>query len=181
MKRPSASPTDARALVRLFDAEFARTEDTVLRGGAGEPLYTPGDAQSPAVIAFRADYASSALHEVAHWCIAGTARRQRVDYGYWYAPDGRDAKQQRQFLDVEARPQALEQIFSRCCGLPFRVSMDNLDAPPDAEAERAFTSRVEAEVRHFCDHGLPERAQRFVDALRREFAPEIAVVGAGCG
>ncbi len=39
-----------------------------------------------------------------HWCIAGKARRNRVDFGYWYCPDGRDAQTQSQFEDVEVKP-----------------------------------------------------------------------------
>ncbi len=49
---------------------------------------------------------ASALHEISHWCIAGKARRELVDFGYWYCPDGRDAMTQSQFEDVEVKPQA---------------------------------------------------------------------------
>ena len=50
----------------------------------------------------------SALHEVAHWCIASAGRRRCRDYGYWYIPPPRDATAQTEFFAVEARVQALE-------------------------------------------------------------------------
>ncbi|MEA7548766.1 elongation factor P hydroxylase, partial [Salmonella enterica subsp. enterica serovar Anatum] len=43
-------------------------------------------------------------YEISHWCIAGKARRELVDFGYWYCPDGRDAQTQSQFEDVEVKP-----------------------------------------------------------------------------
>src|SRR3546814_2809228 len=49
---------------------------------------------------------------VAHWCLAGAARRRQDDYGYWYAADGRDLEQQHLFEQVEVKPQALELLFS---------------------------------------------------------------------
>ena len=84
---------DAATLIELFDREFLATENTRLEGGGEEPVYLPADARcANHRIVFRHDYAASALHEVAHWCIAGSARRKLHDYGYWYAPDGRVAK-----------------------------------------------------------------------------------------
>ena len=83
----------SRQLMCLFNREFALSDKTILIGGATEPYYQPG---SPHRIYFRADYVRSALHEVAHWCVAGRRRRQLPDYGYWYSPDGRDAEQQQE-------------------------------------------------------------------------------------
>lgn len=42
----------------------------------------------------------------------GEKRRQLVDFGYWYAPDGRSAEQQELFQAVEVKPQAMEWILS---------------------------------------------------------------------
>lgn len=95
-------------------------------GGFDEPEYIPGNASQPASIRYRFDYVQSALHEVAHWCVAGEARRKLHDYGYWYAPDGRNAAQQAKFYEVESRPQALEWLFSSAAGISFRPSLDNL-------------------------------------------------------
>ena len=159
-----AKAVDGNGLIRAFDALFLESEATCLCGGAAEPLYEPPD-EGPAVIHFREDYAASALHEIAHWCIAGPTRRQKVDYGYWYNPDGRDAAQQRRFMAVEARPQAVEWCLSRAAGLPFRLSLDNLSTPTLAADRQAFAQAVLNEVRQLCVAGLPPRAQRFFDRL----------------
>src|SRR5690606_31386666 len=90
------------------------------------------------------DYFRSALHEVAHWCVAGAERRTREDYGYWYAPDGRDATQQANFLHVEVMPQALELLFCAACGHDFRVSLDNLDG--EAGESGLFAQAVQREA-----------------------------------
>lgn len=71
------------------------------------------------------------MHELSHWCIAGKKRRQLPDYGYWYAPDGRNAAQQRAFEQLEIKPQALECLFTLACKRHFQVSQDNLFADFD--------------------------------------------------
>lgn len=145
----------------LFDRTFFEDFNTRLVAGAGEPLYEPGP---PAIIYSRHDYAASALHEVAHWCIASATRRLKTDYGYWYLGD-RGVDEQRNFEQVEARPQALEWIFSEAAGVPFRVSADNFDdATTDMDALRA---RVRAEVPPLLA-SLPRRAHRFLGALIAE-------------
>jgi hypothetical protein len=158
----------AAALCDLFDTLFLPTENTCLLAGGEEPVYLPADAgATPARIVFRHDYVASALHEIAHWCIAGPARRALVDYGYWYAPDGRGPAEQQAFEELEARPQAIEWIFSLACALPFRPSIDNLDgAPVDV---RGFAARIAREAESFCRAGLPPRAARFRDALAERF------------
>lgn len=155
-------------LVELFDALFAASENTRLAGGGEEPLYQPAGAGAPqALIVFRADYVRSALHEVAHWCIAGRARRREVDYGYWYSPDGRDADAQREFERLEARPQAVEWMLSAACGVPFRPSLDNLGGEvPDP---LPFMQAICREAARCCREGLPPRAERFRAALAARF------------
>jgi elongation factor P hydroxylase len=125
------SPDDSacyssRRLEILFERCFLEDYHTRLIGGALEPLYRPGRGTALHQVYYRQDYFASALHEVAHWCIAGQRRRQQEDFGYWYAPDGRDQKTQRSFEQVEVKPQALEWHFSRACGYRFRLSVDNL-------------------------------------------------------
>ncbi len=139
---------------------------TRLQGGAAEPLYRPG-GDGDAVIYYREDFAASALHEVAHWCIAGDGRRQLEDYGYWYAPDGRNLEQQRAFELVEVRPQAVEWHLALAAGVPFQVSVDNLDAPAGEGDTFAFAVRDQA--RRFCRQPLPARAAEFRAALARHF------------
>ncbi|MDJ0878659.1 MAG: elongation factor P hydroxylase [Halieaceae bacterium] len=156
----------AAAIEQLFADCFYERYRTRLQGGAAEPLYTPaGDGE--AMIYYREDFAASALHEVAHWCIAGEGRRQLEDYGYWYAADGRDEEQQRAFETVEVRPQAVEWHLALAAGVPFRVSVDNLDAPATSCEE--FAHSVLAQARLFCRAPLPPRAAVFRAALARRF------------
>jgi len=126
-----------------------------------------------AVIRHREDFAASALHEIAHWCIAGRARRQLVDYGYWYRPPPCSEAEQQVFYAVEARTQALERIFAEGCGCEFRISPDNLEvanvdvfgAVIDTETDRLKVS-------------ILARARRFLDAafaLRRAQASHAVV------
>ena len=168
---------DCRSLEDVFNACFLVTERTRLVGGAAEPLYLPASAPGrPHTLFYREDYFASALHEVAHWCIAGPARRQQLDFGYWYAPEGRDGEQQRAFEAVEVKPQALEWLFSLACGYSFQVSVDNLD---DASGElpdtRDFCHKVQIEARRRQRSGLPVRAARFFDALSAHFATGVGL------
>lgn len=149
----------AHELEAIFARCFLASQGTVLVGGGEEPIYLPGE---PHRIVYRADYFASALHEVAHWCIAGRRRRALVDYGYWYLPDGRDADQQRAFEQVEAAPQAIEWIFADACGSDFRVSADNLAHGPG----EGFEAAVAARKARYLREGLPARAARFAAALR---------------
>ncbi len=166
---------NAVRLESLFDNAFATSYNTVLRGGASEPLYTPACADAPAQINYRDDFVSSALHEVAHWCIAGAARRRQVDYGYWYAPDGRSRQEQWDFERVEARPQALEWVFSQCCGVPFALSLDNLSGDPAPTDRRRFGAEVVRQAEIFLSVGLPTRAGRFCAAMRDDIRQGISL------
>ncbi|EED36511.1 diaminobutyrate-2-oxoglutarate transaminase [Luminiphilus syltensis NOR5-1B] len=134
-------------------------------GGAAEPFYRPATAEQSAYIFFREDFIASALHEVAHWCLAGPQRRQLPDYGYWYTEDDRDLVQQQAFFTVEARPQALESIFCEMLGVEFRPSIDNPGAEIPGHLLRDFEARVAACRSQFVRKGLPDRAQRVRRAL----------------
>ena len=149
-------------LVTVFDRVFRTTDDTILCGGATEPFYEPG---SPSVIHFREDYDRSALHEVAHWCVAGAGRRRLPDYGYWYAPDGRNPDQQRAFYTVEVKPLAIEALFCEALNLPFAVSVDNLTVAADCSEIKVFGAAVNRQIALFRLRGLPHRARRFGEAL----------------
>ena len=162
--------SDLEALFRdCFFADYL----TVLVGGHSEPLYLPATsaatgmttgAATESQLQYREDFYSSALHEVAHWCIAGRQRRELVDFGYWYYPDGRSAIQQRAFEKVEVRPQALEWVFSVAAGIPFRISNDNLFLDEAADPND-FAAAVYRQVQYYCAKGLPPRSARFADAL----------------
>lgn len=157
---------DVGELCELFNATFAN-ERTVLQGGAAEPEYVPWNGDEPARVIFTRDYFASALHEIAHWCIAGHARRQQRDYGYWYAPDGRTPEQQAAFAQVEAKPQGLEWAFHLAARHPFHVSCDNLDGDPGDT--QAFAEAVVAAAQKWYERGYPPRAQRFIDALAQRY------------
>lgn len=157
-------------LERIFNHVFFEL-GCQLCGGVDEPLYTPRASISERdVIRYTRDYFSSALHEVAHWCIAGDERRRLEDYGYWYAPDGRTAAQQHAFERVEVKPQALEWLFNACCGHRFRVSADNLEAGLGASSDfvAAVTNQAHIYARALrSEGGLPARGRRFALALCR--------------
>lgn len=154
---------DANHLITIFNHLFKDTENTILVGGAEEPLYLPGN---PHQVIFTRDYFQSALHEIAHWCIAGSERRQLLDYGYWYYPEGRSVDQQLLFEKAEVKPQALECIFSMAAESRFVVSQDNFTTPGAYDSSR-FPVMVEKQVQDYLANGLPERARIFRDALLR--------------
>jgi len=180
---------DIDTLVALFDLSFPELDTRLLphpdawrrdfRGGfATEPVYLPADEDCPFNrIVFAHGFFASALHEVAHWCIAGERRRRLVDYGYWYAPDGRDAGQQAEFERVETKPQAIEWAFAIACGFPFRVSVDNLSGI--AVDRESFTRKVHAELVRCSCEGFPPRAQRFMDALSNHYGHRFEVPALG--
>jgi elongation factor P hydroxylase len=160
---------DCTMLITLFDQCFAHTCNTRLVCGEGEPIYLPADSDCPYHrVVFAHGFFASALHEIAHWCVAGEARRQQIDYGYWYAPDGRDATQQREFEQVEVKPQALEWIFTRATKRRFRISVDNLNGVETDPTE--FRRAVYERVLYHCQHGLNSRAQQFRQVLVNYFA-----------
>ncbi|HNE26288.1 MAG TPA: elongation factor P hydroxylase [Pseudomonadales bacterium] len=159
----------AADIEQVFNALFAAPLNTVLIGGAPEPFYRPADDEDARHrIFYREDFVSSSLHEVAHWMVAGEARRLLPDWGYWYAPDGRDAVQQQIFEQMEVKPQALEWLLHAACGLRFRVSLDNLSE--GAGDGSAFKDRVYEQTCHYIRNGVHERMQSFYQALAVTFS-----------
>ena len=51
--------------------------------------------------------------------IAGPEQRLLDDFGYWYVPDRRTLEQQKQFEQVEVKPQAIEWVLSNAAGYLF--------------------------------------------------------------
>lgn len=151
-------------LVALFEQQFFAAYQTRLVKGQHEPEYLPADQQVPYHrIIFAHGFYASALHEIAHWCIAGTYRRTLPDYGYWYCPDGRNASQQAQFEQVEVKPQALEWAFCLAAGCTFQVSTDNLNG---VQSDcKAFTVKVKNQLLNYIEQGFPARAGQFIAAL----------------
>ncbi len=162
---------DCRDIERVFNATFADSFNTVLIGGAPEPFYRPADAEhAQHRIFYREDFVSSSLHEIAHWLVAGPERRLLPDWGYWYAPDGRNAEQQRQFEQVEVKPQALEWLLNIACGLRFQVSLDNLG--DDAGDGRLFKDRVYAQTCVYLAQGTNARSVQLCEAFASAFGGE---------
>ncbi len=159
------SERNAGDLIRLFDQCFSQSENTRLIRGDDEPIYLPADDQLPYHrVVFAHGFFASAMHEIAHWCVAGPERRLLEDFGYWYKPDGRTADEQAQFEQVEIKPQAMEWHFSVASGHRFVFSADNLSSAIGASEQ--FKADVQAQALVYLEQGLPERAQRWSDALR---------------
>jgi elongation factor P hydroxylase len=155
---------DWTVLVTLFDQLFFDAENTKLVSGNEEPIYLPSNSSySYHRIVFAHGFFASALHEVSHWCVAGSERRKLIDYGYWYEPDGRTASQQVEFETVEVKPQALEWILSVACGRKFAVSVDNLSGELTDSA--GFKQAVYQQVCDYIANGLPHRANQLVSKL----------------
>lgn len=160
-------PHLAHHLIHIFNGLFGASFQTVLVRGDAEPIYLPSDGENPQNrVVFAHGYFASALHEIAHWCIAGKKRRTMVDFGYWYRPDGRTTQEQSLFEKVEVKPQALEWIFSVSANHPFHFSADNI-AGGQACAGSAFKQSVWHQVHRYLHGGLPKRASQFQQALSR--------------
>jgi elongation factor P hydroxylase len=153
----------ANAIEDAFAHCFRASHNTILVGGADEPLYQPATADQPAKLHYRADFPASALHEAAHWCIAGEARRQQEDFGYRYIGGPRTDAQQAAFFRLELHAQSLERRFAQASGLGFRPSADNLDADLSgfSQAIDAFEPRL---VR-WLDAASGVRARRLLAVL----------------
>lgn len=161
----------AADLETLFGDCFALSERTVLIGGADEPLYEPASGEDElSRLYYREDFFASALHEIAHWCIAGARRRELRDFGYWYSPEGRNPEQQQAFEAAEVGPQALEWVLSRAAGYDFRLSVDNFDPETGALPDtRPFALAVLQRVAQLKAAGLPARGGQFFARLRRYY------------
>lgn len=148
-------------LILHFNHWFSHLNVTLVRGDF-EPEYFPATKDAPARIQFAHGFFNSALHEISHWTIAGEQRRLLPDLGYWYAPDGRTAEQQTLFEQVEIKPQAIEWLFAKAFGRPFRVSLDNLTG--DGGDGSQFKDNVYAQVlRYFSSEAqLPRDAAHFI-------------------
>jgi len=163
----------AKSLAALFNRTFYQRYNTQLVGGGHEPEYIPvGEKVNYHRIIFTRDYVASALHEIAHWCIAGKLRREQHDYGYWYIPDGRSASEQANFEKVEAKSQALEWIFTQAAGCRFSISIDNLDNTESLYAgpSERFKNNIANNAKYYCEGGLNDRALIWLTALVSEYS-----------
>ncbi len=158
-------------LIELFNRLFKETYNTILVRGDDEPIYLPADEENPHNrVIFAHGFYASALHEIAHWCVAGAKRRELVDFGYWYKPDGRTADEQAEFEKVEVRPQAFEWLMSQAAGHKFHFSADNLAS--DIGASNSFKENVHSMVHQLIDGEMPERVGMLVEALMEKSGKE---------
>ncbi len=154
-------------LITIFHDLFFAEYQTVLAHATGDPMYLPKDAATPYHrLLFAHGFFQSALHEVAHWCIAGPKRRELIDFGYWYKPHGRTKLEQEAFFSAETKPQALEWIFTAATAREFFLSSDNLDEPATESTKR----RIQLEAFRLIEAGLPKRARCFADALVESYS-----------
>ena len=162
----------ASTLEGVFNELFASSYETILVNEGDEPIYLPkNEENSKNRIVFAHGFWSSALHEIAHWCVAGEKRRTKVDYGYWYMPDGRDELTQKEFEKVEVKPQALEWIFTASLGEEFFLSTDNLSGDGAANLD-LFKIKVRDQVKSYLDQGIPKRAKMFSKAIQAKMDNE---------
>lgn len=160
-------------LIQAFDLCFGAQGVVLVRSEQAtthsEPEYLPRKAGEPAKICFAHGFFASALHEVAHWCIAGKHRRTLPDFGYWYVPDGRDTTQQAAFEKVEVKPQAIEWLFTLACGKRFFISQDNLSSPDNLNGKPALSEEQHADSFKQCVY---QQAQRYL--LKQDKLPNDA-------
>ena len=124
----------AAEIIAIFNQCFAQSCRVEMRGGADEPLYVPATIDKPAELIFREDFPASALHEAAHWCIAGEQRRQSADFAYSYIAAPRSDAEQALFFAAELRTQSLESVFAQAANVIFSPSADNLNCDVSAFA-----------------------------------------------
>lgn len=158
---------DSADLIAIFNKCFALKYNTKLFKGDEEPIYMPAhEGVEYNAIYFAHGFFSSALHECAHWLIAGKERRKQIDFDYWYVPEGRNEEEQVLFQQVEVKPQALEWILSVACAHPFRISLDNLSSMSCKDSDILdFKKAVYTQVVDYCEQGFSTRVGTLRNAL----------------
>lgn len=149
-----------REIAGRFNVSIGPHYHALLLGGAAEPVYLPAVEGRRAIIRYTRDYAQSALHEIAHWCLAGRERRRLLDYGYWYVPPPRSDRMQAAFYAVEEQVQALESLLADVCGLKFHISADQIGAE-----STQFAATVARRAATMVREGVRPRAQQVLAAL----------------
>ncbi len=163
----STTESDTEKLLQIFNRLFMQTENTLLKMGANEPFYRAAKDGQKAIVFAREDFFSSALHEIAHWTIAGKERREIDDFGYWYEPEGRSDEQQKKFEQAEIKPQAVEWLLSLACNHPFHFSADNLSQAIDASDN--FKRQVRSQAKDYLASSMPKRALLFFEQLKQYY------------
>ena len=163
-------------IVAVFSHCFRQRYATELIGGAAEPLYQPcAHADGMHRLFYRENYAASALHETAHWCIAGVKRRRQLDFGYTYLEPPRTPDLQSTFFASELKVQALEQVFCEAAGLRFVPSADHSGV--DLNDFRQHLQQEQEHVRQWMQVSSDQRARQFERALLDMHAQRRSGVG----
>ena len=144
----------------VFNCTFS-DHSVVMHGEYREPMYIPG--MDVAELRYTLDHTALALHEAAHWCIAGRRRRRNTDYGYFYEPPPRSGMHRVRFEDVDIEAQSVEVLLAEAAGSQFQPSSDDVDVP--LFLLEAFSSRILERARERRQVGLPKRADKFRVAL----------------
>lgn len=160
---PAAEGLHHLHIAQIFNQCFRSSYATEMKGGADEPHYLPAAGGQYAQLHYREDFAASALHEAAHWCIAGVRRRLMEDFGYAYLTPPRDDQQQLRFFAFEVRNQSLESLFAAAAGNHFDVSADN--PTWDLTEFRAQVGAQREATRQWLQSDAGERARTFIEAL----------------
>ncbi|MCF6319527.1 MAG: elongation factor P hydroxylase [Proteobacteria bacterium] len=150
-------------LLCLLNDQYLYKYNTKLISGFDEPFYKAAKNGSSAEIQFSHDYIRSALHELAHWCVAGVERREIDDYGYWYAEDGRNQQQQDEFFKLEIKPQTIEWALSIVCGVKFEASVDNLNKSVVGVEE--FKQSLHQQMQYYLANGFSKRVSEIIELL----------------
>lgn len=171
-------------ICECFNTLFGTAFNVQLHGGGAEPDYLPpAYAQSGPMIAgrivAREDFAASALHEAAHWCVASQRQRRLPDYGYAYIPPPRGAPGQAQFFVSEQRTQATECYLARRAGVSFSASADDPDFC--LVAVQRFQDDLHARVERWEDVRSPECAPPRAIQLGQALGFCLAALGAADG
>lgn len=153
-------------LLNLLNKKYLNNYDTILIGGFNEPFYKAFKADKCAEIQFTRNYIRSALHELSHWCVAGTERRKVDDFGYWYAADGRNQQQQDEFFKVEVKPQAIEWAFSIIGGVKFEASVDNLLT--SVAGVDSFNKNLINQLKTYIKEGFSLRVSSIIQLIAHE-------------
>ena len=162
-KLVAVNEPSAADIVAVFNQCFAQTYAVEMRGGADEPLYLPANLDKPAELIFREDFPASALHEAAHWCIAGEQRRKQPDFAYTYIAAPRSDAQQALFFASELRTQTLESVFAQAANVIFNPSADNLTVDVAVFASAIAQYRVKTD--EWLNTQAGRRALTFCQAL----------------
>ena len=159
-------------LAALFNTVFEASEQTILVDTDDEPHYLPRDNDRLLYcIFYTKDSYTSLMHEVAHWCRAGFARRQLPDYGYWYQASNRSPEAQQLYVQSESKTQALEWIFCVAAGLPVQIIPEN--QPYSFEPSLEFRRSIYEAALHYLQRGLSDRSERFRQALLAHYQKHI--------